>query len=44
MDQSNQTSTKSKKIILDFNDVIDQNNILSTNFGYPETELFKILK
>ena len=33
-----------KVIILDFNDVIDQNNILSTNFGYPETELFKILK
>ena len=33
-----------KVILLDFKNVIEQNNILSTNFSYPQTELFNILK
>lgn len=34
-----------KKItVLDFKNIIEQNRILSENFGYPQTELFKILK
>lgn len=33
-----------KVIVLDFKNVIEQNNILSTNFSYPQTELFNILK